>query len=96
MCIRDSPLGEQELLEVPEHNGAWNGAFRRLEIIGPGHYILGDAAQGWEYKDGAWTELTFVTGSRPGSGVALDDGILMLSPLQWITPDSSVEIPLVQ
>lgn len=90
------PRGDQTPLELPEHNGAWNGAHRRLQISAPGHYILGDAAQGWEYKDGAWTELSFVTGSRPGSGVALDDGILMLSPLQWITPDSSVEIPLVQ
>lgn len=90
------PLGAQEPLEMPEHNGSYNGAWRRLEISAPGHYILGDAAQGWEYKDGVWSELTFAADSRPGSGVAVDGGILMLSPLQWITPDSSVEIPLIQ
>lgn len=88
------PLGAQEPLDVPEHHGAFNGAFRRLEIIAPEHYILADAAQGWEYKDGAWTELSFVPDSRPGSGVAVDGGILMLWPLQWITPEQSVEIPL--
>lgn len=65
-----------------------------MEIVAPEQWILGDHARGWEYKDGVWNELSFVADSRPASGVAVDGGIVMLSPLQWITPQSSVEIPL--